>query len=186
MTPEQARALAAEAEGVSKDARALTAGMDAAALMQRPAGGGWSVAENLQHLILTGQAMIPLAERAVEELERSGKKTTRASGLGLMGWLLVKSLEPPPRMKTKTTKPFEPVAVGDPLTVTERFVETNAKLDALISRATGLATTTVKVASPFNDKVKYNAYAALRIVLVHARRHLWQAREAKGRVSGGA
>ena len=70
--------------------------------------------------------------------------------------------------------------------MTERFIETNATLDALISRATGLATTSVKVASPFNEKVKYNAYAALRIVLVHARRHLWQAREVKGRVTGGA
>jgi len=179
MTPEQARELAAEVEAVSKDARALTAGMDGAALMKRPADGGWSVGENLQHLILTAQAMIPLAERAIEELERSGKRTTRASGVGLMGWLLIKSLEPPPRMKTKTTKPFEPVAVSDPLTLTDRFIETNAKLDALVGRATGLATSAVKVASPFNDKVKYNAYAALRIVVVHARRHLWQARAAK-------
>jgi len=69
--------------------------------------------------------------------------------------------------------------VSDPLTLAERFIETNARLDALMIRASGLATATVKVASPFNAKVKYNVYAALRIVLVHARRHLWQARAAK-------
>ncbi len=179
MTPEQARALKAEVEAVSKGARTLTAGMDAASLMKRPAGGGWGVAENLEHLILTAGAMLPLVERAIEELERSGKKAARPSGLGLMGWLLAKSLEPPPRLKTRTTKPFEPVSVSDPLTLTDRFIETNAKLDALISRATGLATSSAKVASPFNENVKYNAYAALRIVLVHARRHLWQAGVAK-------
>ena len=168
-----------EVEAVSKDARALTAGMDAAALTTKPPGGGWSVAENLQHLILTAGAMLPMAERAIEDLERSGKKATRASGLGLMGWLLVKALEPPPRMKSKTTQPFEPLSVSDPLTLAERFIETNARLDALIARASGLATGTVKIASPFNAKVKYNLYAGLRIVLVHARRHLWQARAAK-------
>ena len=179
MTPEQARDLKAEAEAVSKAARSLTSGMDAAALMKRPPSGGWSVAENLQHLILTAQVMVPLAERAIEDLERSGERATRASGLGLMGWMLVKSLEPPPRMKTRTTKPFEPVSVADPLSLTDRFIETNSKVDALISRATGLATSTVRVASPFNEKVKYNVYAALRIVLVHARRHLWQANAVK-------
>ena len=184
MTPEQARALKAEVEAVSKEARALTAGMDAAALLKTPASGGWGVAENLQHLILTAGAMLPLVERAIEELERSGKKATRASGLGLMGWMLVKALEPPPRMKSKTTKPFEPVAVSDPLTLTDRFIEMNGRLEALIARASGLATGTVKVASPFNEKVKYNVYAALRIVLVHARRHLWQAREAKAGWAG--
>jgi DinB superfamily len=179
MTPEQARELKAEVEAVSNGARALTAGMDAAALLKKPASGGWGVAENLQHLILTAGAMLPLLERGIEELGRSGGKATRPSGLGVMGWMLVKALEPPPRMKSKTTKPFEPVVVNDPLTLTDRFIETNARLDALINRASGLATSTVKVASPFNEKVKYNVYAALRIMLVHARRHLWQASAAK-------
>jgi len=178
MTPEQARDLKAEAEGISKDARTLTQGMDATTIMKRSASGGWSVGENLQHLILTAGAMLPLAENAIEELERDGRKATGASGLGLMGWMLVKALEPP-RLKSKTTPPFEPGTVSDPLTLTERFIETNARFEALVDRATGLATDTVKVASPFNAKITYNLYAALRIVLVHARRHLWQAKAAK-------
>ncbi len=179
MTPEQASALKSEAEAVAKEARALTDGMDAIALMKRPASGGWSVAENLQHLILTADAMLPLAETVISALERDGGKASRPCGLGLMGWLLTKSLEPPPRLKTRTAPPFEPVSVGDPLTLRDRFLERNANLGRLIARGTGLATDTVQVASPFNARVKYNAYAALRIVLVHARRHLWQAAKVK-------
>jgi hypothetical protein len=178
VTPEQGRKLKAQLADVSKDARALTEGMDAAALTRRPPNGGWGVAECVQHLILTADAMIPLAEQAIAELERDGRRSDRPAGVGVMGWLLIKSLESP-GMKTKTTKPFEPAVVPDPLTMTDRFVETNTKLETLISRAEGLATTTVKVVSPFNARVKYNAYAALRIILVHARRHLRQAREAK-------
>jgi hypothetical protein len=179
MAPEQASALKAEVDEIAKEARALTGGMDATALMKRPASGAWSVAENLQHLILTADAMLPLAETAISRLERDGRKASRPCGLGLMGWLLTKSLEPPSRMKTRTAAPFEPGLVGDPLTVCDRFLERNANLGRLIARATGLATDTVKVASPFNARVKYNAYAALRIVLVHARRHLRQAAEVK-------
>ena len=180
MTPEQARDLRAEADAVSKGARALTAGMDAASLMKRPADGGWSVGEVLQHLILTADAMLPLAERAIVELERNGKRAKSPAGLGVIGWMLFKSLEPPPRMKSKTTPSFEPVEVSDPLTLTDRFVETNAKLSGLIVRASGMATTTVRVGSPFASRISYNLYAALRIILVHSRRHLWQAQVAKG------
>jgi len=180
MTPDQARDLKAELEVISKAAQAVVVGLDPAAMTKRPVSGGWSLAEILQHLILTSDAMLPLIEGALAQLEREGRKSTAEAGLGLMGWLLVKALEPPPRMKSKTSKPFEPVAVGDPQTLASRVLEANARLAAAIDRAAGLATTTVKVASPFNASVKYNLYAALRITLVHARRHLWQAREARG------
>lgn len=176
MTPEQARDLKVDLDLISKDIPSLTSGMDTAALMKRPADGGWSVGEILQHLSLTADAMLPLIDGAVAELERAGRKSTSPSSLGIMGWLLHKALEPPPRMKSKTSKPFEPVAVDDPLGLAARLVAENAKLSALIDRANGLATNTVKIASPFNASVKYNVYAAFRITLVHARRHLWQAR----------
>lgn len=176
MTPDQARDLKAELEVVSREARSVVAGLESAALTKRPADGGWSVAEILQHLILTADAMLPLIEGALAQLQREGRKSTATSGLGLMGWLLVKALEPPPRMKSKTSKPFEPVTFGDPLTLAGQLIERNARLGAAIDRAQGLATTAAKIASPFNASVKYNVYAALRITLVHARRHLWQAR----------
>ena len=176
MTPDQARDLKAELDGVSREAWAVAEGLDPAAMTKRPAAGGWSVAEILQHLILTADAMLPLIENALAQLEREGRKSAAASGLGLMGWLLVKALEPPPRMKSKTSKPFEPVTFGDPLTLVARLGERNTRLAAAIDRAAGLATASMKIASPFNASVKYNVYAALRITLVHARRHLWQAR----------
>ncbi len=183
MTPEQARELKAELEVVSTEARAVAEGTDAAALSLRPPGGGWSVAEILQHLILTADAMRPLIGTALAELERTGKKSTSPAGLGVMGWLLVKALEPPPRMKSKTSAPFEPMPVHEPLTLTNRLIEANAKLLTLIERGPGLDTRRVKIASPFNASVKYNLYAAFRITLAHARRHLWQAREVKAQAT---
>jgi hypothetical protein len=179
MTPEQARGLKAEVDAVSKQTVAVTAGLDASALLKSPSGGGWSVAENFQHLLLTADAMLPLLETAVARLERENCKATAPSSLGLMGWLLVKALEPPARMKSKTQKPFEPASVGDPSTLVARLQEANSRLDTLITRATGLATSTVKVVSPFNANVKYNLYAAFRIMLSHARRHLFQAEQVK-------
>lgn len=180
------RDLKSELQAVSRQGEALTAGLDAAGLMRRPSGGGWSVAENLQHLILTADAMLPLAGAAILELERAGDKAGGPSGLGFVGWLLVKILEPPARMKAKTSKPFELVSVDDPLALIGRLQDANARLEALISRSTGLATGTRKVVSPFNAKAKYNVYAALRIMLAHTRRHLWQAEQVKANANANA
>lgn len=181
MTPEQARQLKEELHAVDTEIRSVTAGLDATGLQKRPSATSpsWSVAENLQHLILTAEAMLPLIDDALAKLERAGGKASRPSGLGFVGWMLVKALEPPPRMKSRTSKPFEPLPTGDPLTLADRLHEPNVKLAALIDRASGLATSSVKIASPFDARVKYNVYAALRITLVHARRHLWQARQAR-------
>ena len=179
MTPDQARGLRAELEAVSKQSRALVFGLSPTALAKRPPSGGWSVAENLQHLLLTADAMLPLADAAVAELEAESRKAKNPSGVGLLGWLLLKALEPPARMKSKTAKPFEPLSIGDPLTLLARLETANQKLDRLIARAEGLATSTVKVVSPFNAKVTYNLYAAYRIMLCHTRRHLWQAEQVK-------
>ena len=179
MTPEQARDLRNQLDAASKDVSALTSGMNAAALGKRPTAGGWSVAEALQHLVLTAAAMEPLAEKAIAELERDGRKATGPSGLGFVGWLLVKALEPPPRMKSKTSAPFVPLTIDDPLSLTEKLLDAHQRLDALIERAAGLATDRVRIVSPFNASAKYNLYAAFRILLAHTRRHLWQAREAK-------
>jgi hypothetical protein len=182
MAPEQARELKTQLSAVNTELEALTAGLDASALTRRPADGRWSVAEILQHLILTADAMAPLAERAIVDLEKNGARMNAPSGLGFMGWLLVKTLEPPSRMRTKTTKPFEPVSVSDPMTLAARLQQANARLEQLVTRATGLDTSQAKVVSPFNEKLKYNLYAALRITLAHLRRHLWQAREAKASI----
>lgn len=181
MTPEQAQDIKQQLAAVSADALGLVAGRDEAALTRRPAAGGWSAAECLQHLILTADAMLPLAEAGLQTLVREGRKSSRPAGLGILGWLLARSLEPPPRMKSKTIAPFEPVAFTEPLTLAERFAATNERFGAFIDRAIGYDTGSVKVASPFNASIRYNVHAALRIVLAHARRHLFQAREALGR-----
>lgn len=179
MTPEQTRDLKAELDALSRRAQRLFTAMDAPALLKAPANSGWSVAENLQHLILTADAMLPVAEAAVTVLEGEARRAAGPSGLGFMGWLLVKALEPPSRMKSRTAMRFEPVSVGDPSRLLARLRARNDSLEVLMTRATGLATSTVTVVSPFNANVRYNLYAAFRIVVCHTRRHLWQAEQVK-------
>ena len=51
-----------------------------------------------------------------------------------------------------------------------------------VRQADGLPIDDVKIVSPFDDRVKYNLYAALTLVPRHQHRHLLQAERA-GQVS---
>jgi hypothetical protein len=55
------------------------------------------------------------------------------------------------------------------------FVERQQKLKAVIAEADGLALDGIRISSPLAPQVKYNVYAALHLIAVHQRRHLWQA-----------
>ena len=183
MSPEQSQTLAAEIEDASRRARTLVEGLDVTSLTRRPSLASWSIAECLQHLVITSRSMRPLIEAALSEVERKGARSAAPSGLGFLGWMLVKMLEPPARFKTKTTPSFVPVQVPDPMQVAATLCEENNLLIALARRGTGLNTASTTIVSPFNAAAKYNAYAAFRITAVHLRRHIWQAEQARAPIA---
>lgn len=54
------------------------------------------------------------------------------------------------------------------------FEESQAQLATTIRSADGLAIDQVRVESPVYARFSYNAYGALRMLIAHERRHLWQ------------
>jgi len=63
--------------------------------------------------------------------------------------------------------------------VLERFDYLQGELLVRIDRAQGLPLERLRVVSPFNARVKYNLYSALKLIPVHQRRHLWQAEQVR-------
>jgi hypothetical protein len=139
----------------------------------RPASGGWSPAECLGHLNLTMEAFLPLW------------KTTLYAGLPLYtadllrtdlpGKLLIWLLEPPYRMKAKTSPPFIPGAGTEDQG--PHFLELNEEVRLLLYAASGLGLDKVKIPSPFAKRMKYSLWSSFRINAAHSRRHLWQAEQ---------
>ena len=106
-----------------------------------------------------------------------GVRSTTPPRRDLIGWLLAKWLEPPYRLRSKTTAPFVPDRIEPMADVLERFDYLQGELLVRIDRAQGLPLERLRVVSPFNTKVKYNLYSAFRLMPVHQRRHLWQAEQ---------
>lgn len=151
--------------------------LDDAMWRRRPRTGSWSAGECVEHLNATSRAMLPLLRDKLRDAHARGW-TKPSARLDFFGWFLSRSLEPPVKRRFPTTQPFIPVTVGARDTVLRDWDSLQRELAGLLIDADRLSLTRIKITSPFNARIQYNAYSALRITTAHQRRHLWQAEQA--------
>ncbi len=149
---------------------------------QRPGPERWSVAECVAHLNLTTGAFRPLVLDALERgrrlQESSAVPSAGRHSRGLLGGLLWRVLSRPGKFRTKTTAAFVPHQPGSAAELVAEFDRLQDEQIAWVMAADGLPLGAVKLASPFNARVRYNLFATLSILARHQQRHLWQAEEA--------
>jgi hypothetical protein len=168
--------IGAQLEAASARAQEIAADLSPALLGRRPDPGAWSVAECLAHLSLTADAYLPAIREALaggrrRQLVRTGGASFRIEFTArMLAWWL----EPPYRMKSRTTAAFVP-GVERPEDALSDFLVRQRQLLDLLAEAEGLALDRLEIESPFAKRLRYNVYAAFLLVAVHERRHLWQA-----------
>jgi hypothetical protein len=173
----QLDAVVRELEDARERAHRLARGLDAATWTRRPPGGGWSVSECVQHLTLSSEAFLGRLQDAVTEARAKGLAAKAPYRLDVLGRLLCWMLEPPYRLRVKTSPPFVPGAQAPVTEVLGEFDRWQEALVACVRSAEGLAIDRVRVASPFGARARYSVYSSFRIIPVHQRRHLWQAEQ---------
>lgn len=156
----------------------------------RPVPSAWSVAENVAHLNLTSEAMLPGLRQAVEQAVASGEPGPERYRCDPVGWAFVQVVGPLPRIggrrrgRVATPAAFVPGGDLPREVVLSRFRELQDEKLSLLDQADGRAIQRFKVASPFVNRVSYNAYATFLILVRHQHRHLQQAEEAATIVGG--
>ena len=178
MTREQADALAEELRAASGEASRLAEEFSPQELSLPPVAGVWSAADNLMHLTVASQALVPRMSRTLGKLADAGRRTEERTRADWLGRLYAWWIEPPVRLKVRAPRPFVPplgMAARDAL---EAFLAEQERVLALVDLSTGLDLAARKVPSPVSRYLSYNVYSAFRIVTAHQRRHLWQARRA--------
>ena len=157
--------------------RALRDRVPAARWADRPRPERWSIGECVAHLNLTSTAYIPLVRAGLDEAGRSGHAARGRYRRDLLGWLLWKSMGPPVKRKIRTTAPFVPRSDRASADLVSEFEHLQAEQLVLARQADGLPIDRVRIASPFNPRLRYNVFSALSIVPRHQHRHLWQAEQ---------
>jgi hypothetical protein len=168
---ELAAGLRARTEAADARLRALE-GLDAEALAWGPPGGGWSVGQVLEHLVVTADSYLHRLPYLLERsAEHRGSPATPWKP-SLLGKWLAKSLEPgahaipAPRIYRPGAEPRAGVLA--------ELLERQARTLELMDAAAGLEWRKVRMGSPVTPLIRLNLGDVLTVLVVHLERHLGQ------------
>ena len=172
MRPELA-SITSELDAATAHAKAIAERAGDDRWKERPVPDRWSIGECFDHLNRSSEAFLPLFEEVFKGAPNASPGRLRRD---FPGWLLCVMLEPPVRIRTKTSARFvPPMDVGPRTEVVNRFASLQDQLKQFMTRSDSIDVAKIKIRSPFAEKLKYSVYSALRVLPVHQRRHLWQA-----------
>jgi DinB superfamily len=145
----------------------------------------WSAGECIAHLNLTALAFLPLIRRALDQAAALGGGTPTRLRRDLVGWMLWRTAPPPVRFRVRTKAPFVPTG-SEPLgQLLATFDRLQAEQLQCVVQADGRPIHRVKIASPFDPRLRYNLYACLTTLPRHQERHIWQAEQVLERLRSG-
>jgi len=150
-------------------------GLSPEQLNWKPSPDQWSIAQCLEHLIITNRPYIP----TFEQILSNEKQTTAWERLpflpGFVGRFLIKALDPDSKRKVKAPKIFQPSLSKIDSKIIPEFISQEKRIATLMKALADRDLEKQRVTSPVSRVVTYSLFDAFRIILVHEQRHFAQA-----------
>lgn len=140
-------------------------------LMRHPPGGGWSVGEVLEHLIISADSYLETLRPIVAAKNGHAVTSETMWRPSLMGGLLVNSFKSP--RKRRAPKIYRPGPSPRPRAL-EELVARQEELARLIAAAGDKEWRRVRLRSPVTPLVRMNLGDAFAVLVTHAERHAGQ------------
>ncbi|MEX2336220.1 MAG: DinB family protein [Fulvivirga sp.] len=142
----------------------------------KPNESTWSIAQNIDHIMVINQTYLV----KIAELQAGNYRlpfTGRFKFLvDFMGKLILKSVQPDRRRKTKTFPIWEPAKSQIKDDIFDRFDKAQADLKESIINSQNLLANGGLISSPANKNIVYKLETAFDIIIAHEQRHLEQAK----------
>lgn len=143
----------------------------------KPAALTWSIAQNIDHLMVINQTYFPV----LADLKAGTYKPPFIARIGFLvsffGNVLLNSVKPDRKRKTKTFPMWEPATSPIREDILERFKKHQALLKQQIDASAPLIEKGAIISSPVNRNIVYKLSTAFDIIVTHEQRHLEQAKE---------
>ena len=166
--------LIAATTNIASEAKDTFGQLTPAQLNWKPSAERWSVAQCFDHLLSSNRGYFPIIDNVL-----AGYKRTLWQSMpvlpGLMGKLLIKSLDPASTRKLKAPKNFVPAQSDIGSSVIDDFVAQQAMIVDKMKATEHLDLEKVVITSPALGIVTYSLIDAYRVIVVHERRHFQQA-----------
>jgi DinB family protein len=148
----------------------------------KPNAQTWSIAQNIDHLIVINETYYPV----IKSLRQGVYKTPFIGKLGFvvnfLGKMILGSVQPDRSRKMKTFPIWEPSKSEIGVDILTRFEKHQTELKNLISGCQDLLEKGTVISSPANKNIVYKLETAFDIITTHEQRHLEQAREVLARL----
>ncbi len=163
------------AAAIEADFTRLATALTEAQFHAPPRAGGWSVGYCIEHLVLTGQALLPKWDAALKNA--AGAERLDDASFPYAWWQrkILDYAENPSRLRHKTAPPFVPYSRHSIEETVSRFLEMHRELAGRVEHSRGLDARRTKVQSPFTSWIWHGLGFSFDLALAHERRHLHQA-----------
>lgn len=177
MLPAELQSLVKEFSAMKKESSAFFAKLTDKEFNRRPESGGWSIAECIDHLIVTGVDYCDKFEQALNIAADKGFKLDGELKYSWFGRRFISFVEPPVRFKVKSPKKWRPDSNINKTNASNAYLQLQDRWIDLINHSEGWNITKVKLPSPASNLIKFSAFEILAINAAHQRRHILQAKK---------
>jgi hypothetical protein len=168
-----------ESQKNSATAQALAGQLNESQLNWKPAPKSWSIAQCLQHLTVSTEKFGEYFTKAIAQgREKRPAENAPAYRPTLLGGWLIKQVLPESTRKVPAPKVFRPVSseIDRPL---EKLLAQQEKFLAFVRATKGIDYNKIRLRSPVTPLMRYSLADAYVLTVVHAQRHLGQARRVR-------
>jgi len=166
---------------IRRETAELTDGITDAQFGWRPGPGRWSPGQIVSHLNLAGGSYVERIALLLQDARARGLRERGDFRPGLLGGMMVRSMEPTSRRRFKAPAIWQPADDDGPrldrAAELARWHALHDALEAQIRAAAGLDMRRIRLASPVSRLIRMSVGDALALLLAHERRHLLQLRK---------
>jgi hypothetical protein len=164
-------------ERTTNDFRSTFGGLSSEQLNWKPAPKSWSVAQCIDHLIVTHSQMFPILDRIAAGGARATFWEKYSPLTGFFGRFLIKGLDPANTKPMKTTSKAEPSASEIPGDIVGKYAEHQQEMIEHVRKLPrDIDPAKTIVTSPLLGFVTYSLDDWYTILTHHGRRHFNQAK----------
>lgn len=164
-------------DNITNSFKAAFGNLSAEQLNWKPNAQTWSIAQNIDHLIVINESYYPVIKSVREgtyKLPLMGKMGFMVNSMGKM---ILNAVEPTRRKKIKTFPIWEPAKSNIGPDILNRFEKHQEELKKVIASSEDLVEKGAVISSPANKNIVYKLGTAFDIIITHEQRHLEQAKE---------
>ncbi len=168
------------AEKNNEAARAVTADLTEAQLNWRPAPDQWSIAQCLEHLAVATRGFDSYFAAALDRAKAKSPTTNPpAYKPSMMGGWLARHVAPEAPRKLRAPKMFRPAEASHIQDSLQMFLSEQSKFIDFVRQSVGIDYNKTRIRSPVTPLMRYSLADAFVITVLHAQRHLEQARRVR-------